>query len=69
MMAYAGEDGEKGKQSFIVGGSANFYIHFENQYGGFPENWVSTYPKTQQYCFWTYTQSMFNHAIRTFAQL
>jgi hypothetical protein len=34
MTAHAGEDVESGKHSSIVGGSANLYSHYGNQYGG-----------------------------------
>ena len=38
MMAYAGEDVELGEHSSITGWNANFYNHFRNQYGDFPED-------------------------------
>ena len=39
VIAHAGEDVEQGEHSSIAGGSANVYNHFENQFGGFSENW------------------------------
>jgi hypothetical protein len=30
---------EQGKHYSFAGGSANYYNHFENQFGGFSENW------------------------------
>ena len=59
MIASAGEDVEKGEHSPIAGGgNANLYNHFGNQYGGFSENWESTYLGIQQYHSWEYSQEM-----------
>ena len=52
MIAYTGEGVEKGKHSSIDGEIANLYKHFGNKYGGFSENWKSTYLKIQQYHSW-----------------
>ena len=56
MIDYAGEDVELWEHSSIAGGNANLYKHFRNQYGGFSENWESTYVKTQKHQSWAYTQ-------------
>jgi hypothetical protein len=42
-------DMEQGEYFSIVGGSANLYSHFRNQYGSFSENWESIYSKIQLY--------------------
>ena len=47
MTVYAGEDVEKGEHSFTVGGSANLYGHFGNQYGNSSGKWESDYHKIQ----------------------
>ena len=47
--AYAGEDVQEGEHSSIAGEKENLYNHFGNQYGGFSENWQSTYLRIQQY--------------------
>jgi hypothetical protein len=38
--ADAGNDGEKGGHSFIVGVIASWYNHSGNQFGGSTENWT-----------------------------
>ena len=60
MIAYAREDVEYGKHSYIAGENANLYNHFGNQDGSFSENWESIYLRIQQYCSWAYTQKMLN---------
>lgn len=37
---------EHEEHSFIAGGSANLYNHYEDQYGGPSEKWKSIYLKT-----------------------
>ena len=39
MIVYAGEDVEQEEHSSIVGGNANLYNQFGNQYDNFLENW------------------------------
>ncbi|KAL6094014.1 hypothetical protein STEG23_029384 [Scotinomys teguina] len=63
--AYVGEDAEQGVHSSTISGSANWYSHFGNQYGGFSENWESVYLKAQLYHSWAYTQGMLNYTTRT----
>ena len=46
MIAYAGEDVEKGKHPSIAGRRTNLYSSFGNQYGEFSENWESIYFNT-----------------------
>jgi hypothetical protein len=69
MTADAGKDVEKVKHSSIVGGTASWYNHSGNQFGGSSENWTYFYQKTQQHHFWVYTQKMFQLVIRTHAPL
>ena len=69
MIDYVGKDVEQGEHSSIAGGNANLYNHFGNQYGGFSENWESTYLTIQQYHSWAYTQKMLNHTTKAFVQL
>ena len=47
MTVYVGEDMELEEHSSTARGSANLYISFGNHYGGFLENWESTYLKIQ----------------------
>jgi hypothetical protein len=55
----AADDGkvvEQGEHSSTGGGNANFYNHFENQFGSFSESWEQFYLKTQIHHSWPYTQ-------------
>ena len=52
MIAYAEENVEKGEHSSIAGRNTNLYNQFGNQYGGFSENWETTYLRIQQYHSW-----------------
>ena len=62
MIAYVGEDVEQGKHYFIASGNELLYNHSRNRYGGFSENWESTYLRTQQYHSWAYTQGILSHS-------
>ena len=48
MTTYAGKVVEKGEHSYTAGGSANFYSHFGDQYGGSLGKWESVYYRTRQ---------------------
>jgi hypothetical protein len=41
--ADAGEYVEKEEHSSMAGGTASWYNHFGNQFGGFSENWTQFY--------------------------
>ncbi len=69
MIAFAGDAVEEGVPSSIAGGNAILCNHCGNQCFGFSGNSGSTYPWTQQYHSWEYTQEMPYHMTKAFVQL
>ena len=55
MRVHTDNDLEQGEYS-SVGGSANLYSYYGNQYGDSLEIWESIYLKIQLYHSWAYTQ-------------
>ena len=51
----AREGAEKREPSYTVGGNANQYSHYEEQYGDSLKNWNQNCHRTQQSHYWAYT--------------
>jgi hypothetical protein len=64
--AHAGKDMKQGEHSPSVGGRANLYSHYGNQYDISAERWKSVYLKIQLNFSWEYIQSMHHPTTRTF---